>query len=287
MQRAAKRLALCFSVVLLPFQALQVEAVCLSADIVGAAGTAAVPATPTAGGAKIAAPADPDGLRGPMAEPDAASESGNSVQSTGAAPVTESSRNSVYTSRGIVNQVNDQQGILSNQSQGHHGLLRRALGGAASDVGHATVALLGATILNQSPDLPPDDASKPEWPFNEPNRKALAYVNWADGSTAKMARLPDGSLQIIGSGKRYVLQPEGDGAFAMMGDYGSMASVTPRLDGGYTIIRADGRSSQVLPREGGGFNVVNSAGRITATILPGPGGKHMIRGNGMSDGFLN
>lgn len=210
---------------------------------------------------------DPEELKGPMA--------GEAATST--PPV---------NSR-LMNQVNSQQGILS-QSQGHkHGIITRALGGAASDVGHATMALIGTTILNQGVDLPPDDASEPEWPFREPNRKAMYYVNWADGSSSKVSRLPDGTVQILGAGKRLMLQPEGDGNYAMFGDYGSMATVTPRLDGGYTIIRADGRSQQILPRPGGGFNVCDAHGSLIATITPGVGNSKHIRGQGFSSGFLH
>lgn len=180
------------------------------------------------------------------------------------------------------------QGILSDDSDGHKpGIITRALGGAATGLGHATAAVLGATILNQSPDLPPDDASSPEWPFSEPRRKALYYVYWADGSSSKVSRLPDGSIQILGSGRRYVLQPESDGKFAMFGDYGSMASVTPYPGGGYTISRADGNISHVLPREGGGYNVVNADGTVTATIMPGLNGKKHVQAHGFSHGFLH
>lgn len=184
-----------------------------------------------------------------------------------------------------VNNTLSSQGILS-QSQGHkHGLLARTLGGAAADVGHATLAVMSATVFNQSIDLPPDDASKPEWPFNEPHRKALYYITWADGSTSKISRLPDGTVQILGSGRRYVMQPESDGSFAMMGDFGSMASVTPRPGGGYTIVKADGTREDVLPREGGGF-VVSGKNGIVATIIPGVAGSKHIRGSGYSSGFL-
>lgn len=203
--------------------------------------------------------------------------------------------NSVFKSNGAIsplrgymnsNPVNDQ-GILS-QSDGHKsGVITRALGGAASGIGHATAALLGTTLLNQGIDLPPDDASSPEWPFREPNRKALYYVNWADGSSSKVSRLPDGSIQILGSGHRIVMQPEGDGRYAMFGDYGTMATVAPLPGGGYTITRADGTVSHVMPRDGGGFNIVNSDGVLTATMIPGVGGKkHMIQGHGFSHGFI-
>lgn len=174
------------------------------------------------------------------------------------------------------NQVGTQ-GIQST-SQGHqHGIVARALGGAITDAAHATVALVGATIGNQSPDLPPDDADNPEWPFKEPNRKALYTITWSDGSTGKISRLPDGTIQILGSGKRYMLQPIGGGSYAMVGDWGSMATVSPRMDGGFTIMNADGRVSQVIPREGGGFLIENAHG-VTATILPGPSGSHHIFG---------
>lgn len=179
------------------------------------------------------------------------------------------------------------QGILASQN-GHqkHGVITRAMGGLVSDAAHATMALVGTTILNQGIDLPPDDASAPEWPFNEPHRKAIYTVSWADGSTANISRLPDGSLQILGSGKRYVLQPESGGSYALLGDYGSFATITPRLGGGYTIIKADGVTEQVLPREGGGFVVEGPRG-VVATILPGVGGKkHIIRGSGYSSGFI-
>jgi hypothetical protein len=148
------------------------------------------------------------------------------------------------------------------------------------------MALVGTTILNQGIDLPPDDDSKPEWPFNEPHRKALYIVDWADGSTAKISRLPDGTLQILGGGKRYMLQPESEGSYAMYGDFGSMATITPRPGGGYTICKADGTVEQVLPREGGGFTVTGRSG-VIATILPGVGGKkHVIRGSAFSSGFI-
>ncbi|MBX9687424.1 MAG: hypothetical protein K2X27_12025 [Candidatus Obscuribacterales bacterium] len=176
-------------------------------------------------------------------------------------------------------------GIYSS-SQGHEshkGIIRRALGGAASDVGHVTLALLSS---NLNPDLPPDEAMEPVWPFKEPNRKTMFTVNWADGSDAKVSRLPDGSIQIIGSGKRFILQPEGDGKFAMIGDYGSFATVLPRPGGGYTIMRDDGRNSFVIPRPGGGFDVKSATGDVTAVILPGPNGTKHIRGDGFSDGFM-
>lgn len=179
------------------------------------------------------------------------------------------------------------QGILSAPSSGHQpGFLTRTIGGAVSDVGHAAVAIVGATIGNQGIDLPPDDASAPEWPFSEPNRKALFTVTWSDGSTGKISRLPDGSLQILGSGHRYTLQPIGGGSFALLGDYGSMATMTPRMDGGFTILDADGTVEQVLPREGGGFTITGVHG-VVATILPGPTGRHHILGSKhYSSGFL-
>jgi hypothetical protein len=178
-------------------------------------------------------------------------------------------------------------GILSQSQQQHEpGLVARALGGLVSDAAHATMALVGTTIMNQGVDLPPDDASSPQWPFNEPHRKALFYVDWADGTTAKISRLPDGSLQILGGGHRYTMQPEGEGSFALFGDYGSMATVTPRPGGGFTICKADGTVEQVLPRAGGGFTV-NGANGVIATILPGVNGKkHVIRGRSFSSGFI-
>lgn len=183
-----------------------------------------------------------------------------------------------------LNQLSSQ-GIYS-ESQGHkHGVVVRALGGAAADVGHATLGFVSAMVSNQGIDLPPDDASSPEWPFNEPHRKAMYYITWADGSTAKISRLPDGSLQILGSGKRYVMQPEGEGSYAMFGDFGTMASMTPRPGGGFTIVKADGTTEQVIPRDGGGFVVENKNG-IVATILPGVNGSRHIRGSGYSSGFM-
>lgn len=178
-------------------------------------------------------------------------------------------------------------GPLEESHQHRPGLIRRALGGVVSDAGQATMALIGTTILNQSPDLPPDMETNPEWPFREPHRKAIFTVNWVDGSTAKVSRLPDGSWQILGGGRRIILQPIGGGSFAMTGDYGNMATMSPRPGGGFTILRADGTVQQVIPREGGGFTVSGNHG-VTATILPGmAGGKNVIRGgNGMSSGFI-
>ena len=188
-------------------------------------------------------------------------------------------------SAGLLNPVTPA-GILS-ESQGHSpGLIRRAIGGVVNDAGHAAMALVGTTILNQGLDLPPDDASSPQWPFREPHRKAVFVVNWVDGSTAKVSRLPDGSWQILGGGRRFVMQPEGEGKFALFGDYGTMATMTPRPGGGFTIIKADGTVEQVLPRAGGGFTVNGVNGTI-ATILPGVDGKkQVIRGSSLSSGFI-
>lgn len=165
-------------------------------------------------------------------------------------------------------------GILSDSTGGHQkGIMKKVLEGAATVPTNAVVSLLlGGT------DLPPDDASAPEWPFINPHRKTLATVTWTDGSTAKMSRLPDGSYQILGGGRRYVMQPESEGSFALFGDYGSMATVTRRPGGGFTIIKADGHIEQVVPREGGGFLVQDNTG-VIATILPGmDGGHHVMRG---------
>ncbi|MBX9724531.1 MAG: hypothetical protein K2X81_24200 [Candidatus Obscuribacterales bacterium] len=178
------------------------------------------------------------------------------------------------------------QGIMS-QSSGHQpGIITRALGGVVTDAAHATMALVGTTILNQGIDLPPDDASKPEWPFNEPHRKTMYTVNWTDGSTANISRLPDGSLQILGSGRRLVMQPESGGSFAMFGDFGSMATLDPRPGGGFTLTKDDGSIETILPREGGGFVVTSSKG-VIATILPGMNGRHHIIGSKhVASGFL-
>jgi hypothetical protein len=195
--------------------------------------------------------------------------------------------NSTTASTGLLNPVAPS-GILS-QSKGHRpGILTRALGGLVTDSAHAAVALVGSTILNQSPDLPPDDETAPQWPFKEPPRKALFTVDWADGSCAKVSKLPDGSLQILGGGRRYMMQPAGDGKFFLFGDYGTMATVTRRPGGGFTIIKADGTVEQVLPLQGGGFTVNGPGGVVMATILPGVAGKkQVVRDRGLSSaGFM-
>ena len=187
------------------------------------------------------------------------------------------------------NKVGTQGIVAAGKTQGHQpGFLVRSLGGAVTDVAHATVSLVGATIINQSPDLPVDEATNPEWPFKEPHRQVLYTVTWADGSTGRINKLPNGSYQILGSGRYYSLEPTGGGSYIMAGDYGNMATVSPRMGGGYTIINADGSVKQVVPREGGGYVIEGSQG-VTATIMPGPGPKpkkHIFGGNHYSSGFL-
>lgn len=193
-------------------------------------------------------------------------------------------------SPGVQSKQIGNQGIMTT-AQGHkHGIIARTIGGAVSDAAHASVALVGATIINQSPDLPPEEESNPEWPFLNRKRKALSVINWADGTQSTISRLPNGSLQIFGGGKFYTLQPTGEGSYAMMGDYGHFATVSPRPGGGYVILNADGSSKQVIPNESGGFTVQGSHGVVAATIMPGPTGKHHIFGNksfssGSMDGF--
>lgn len=181
-------------------------------------------------------------------------------------------------SPGVQSKQIGNQGIMST-SQGHkHGIIARTIGGAVSDAAHASVALVGATIINQSPDLPPEEESNPEWPFLNRKRKALYVINWSDGTQSTISRLPNGSLQIFGGGKFYTLQPTGEGSYAMMGDYGHFATVSPRPGGGFVIMNADGSVKQVVPNETGGFTVQGSHG-LTATVVPGPTGKHHIFGN--------
>ena len=181
-------------------------------------------------------------------------------------------------SPGVQSKQIGNQGIMTT-TQGHkHGIIARTIGGAVSDAAHASVALVGATIINQSPDLPPEEESNPEWPFVNRKRKALYVINWSDGTQGTISRLPNGSLQIFGGGKFYTLQPTGDGSYAMMGDYGHFATVTPRMDGGFMIMNADGSVKQVIPNGSGGFDVKGNHG-LTATIMPGPTGKHHIFGN--------
>ncbi len=184
-----------------------------------------------------------------------------------------------------MNQLASPHGILHKSSGHKRGLIARALGGAASDAGHAAVAVVGSLVMSQGIDLPPDSNSNPEWPSPNIYRKGLYTVEWADGSLAKISHLPDGSLQILGSGHRFILQPEGEGTYAMFGDYGTMATVTPRPGGGYTITKADGTVEQVLPRAGGGF-VVSGKHGVLATILPGVDGSKHIRGSGYSSGLM-
>lgn len=165
-------------------------------------------------------------------------------------------------------------GILSDSASGHqkHGILHKALEGAVVQPANAAIS-----FLFMGTDLPPDDASAPEWPFLNTPRKTLATVTWTDGSSAKMSRLPDGTYQILGGGKRYILQPEAEGSFALMGDYGSMATMSRRPGGGYVIIKADGHVEQVIPRQGGGFIIEDSSG-VVATVLPGADSQHIMRG---------
>ena len=214
----------------------------------------------------------------------AGSTDGSGLHSAAAAPASSFGSSQGTMSQNGANNLGSQ-GILS-KSQGHKpGVLSR-LGGAAGDVGHATLAGLSVVVFNhQNVDLPPSDEDNAEWPFPNPHRKTLYSVTWADGSESRINRLPDGSYQIMGSGRHYILQPESDGSFAMMGDYGSMASMTPRPGGGYIIVKADGTREVVEPREGGGY-VITSKNGVVATIIPGVAGSHHIRGSGYSSGFL-
>ena len=165
-------------------------------------------------------------------------------------------------------------GILSDSASGHkkHGIIRKVLEGAVTEPANAAVS-----FLFMGTDLPPDDATNPEWPFMNPHRKTLATVTWTDGSSAKMSRLPDGSYQILGSGKRFIMQAESEGSYALMGDYGSMATMTRRPGGGFVIIKADGHVEQVVPRQGGGYIIEDTNG-VIATILPGADSAHVMRG---------
>lgn len=199
------------------------------------------------------------------------------------APSTNSSVAPSYPLRGALSpgvqskQIGNQ-GIMAT-TQGHkHGIIARTIGGAVADAAHASVALVGATIINQSPDLPPEEESNPEWPFLNRKRKTDFVINWSDGTQSTISRLPNGSLQIFGGGKFYTLQPTGEGSYAMMGDYGHFATVSPRPGGGFIIMNADGSVKQVIPNESGGFDVKGNHG-LTATIVPGPTGKHHIFGN--------
>lgn len=166
---------------------------------------------------------------------------------------------------------------MSEDSRPHHSLLH-ALGDTAQGIGHAAVTLVGATIGDNDIDLPPDTQDNPSWPFIEHKRKAVYTVYWPNGATGAITRLPDGSYQLCGNGRRMTMQPVQGGAFALMGEDGTMGTLTPRLDGGYTLMAADGSSAAVLPRQGGGFNIYNQRGQV-AMILPGPAGsKHIIAG---------
>ena len=160
------------------------------------------------------------------------------------------------------------------------GPLHRFLHAAADEVGGTAVALVGATIGNSDIDLPPDMEDNPSWPFNAPRRKSDYTIYWTNGASSKISRMPDGSLCVIGGGHSATIQKEPGGGFAILGEDGSMATLTPRLDGGYTLMKPDGSGATLLPRPGGGFNLVSSRGNV-AVIIPGPGGNtgHVFSGS--------
>lgn len=159
------------------------------------------------------------------------------------------------------------------------GPLRKLLKSAADEVGGTAAALIDATIGDTDINLPPDTEDNPSWPFRSPHSSALYTVYWTNGSSAKISKTPEGSYCVTGGGHCITLQKEPGGVFAMLGEDGTMGTLTPRLDGGYTLIRSDGTSAMLLPRQGGGFNVVNEKGTI-ATIIPGPGrSRHVFTGS--------
>ncbi len=160
------------------------------------------------------------------------------------------------------------------------GPFRRLLKSAADEVGGTAAALIGATIGDADIDLPPDSEDNPSWPLSAPRRSAMYTVYWTNGSTAKISRTPEGSYCVTGGGHCMTLQKEPGGVFALLGEDGSMGTLTPRLDGGYTLIKSDGTSSMLLPRQGGGFNVVSERGTV-ATIIPGPGGSRHVFAGGL------
>lgn len=157
------------------------------------------------------------------------------------------------------------------------GPLRRYLHTAVDGVAGATVSLLTDTL---NTDLPPDSADNPDWPFPKGHHKSLYTVYFPNGGTAKISKLPDGSFCLTGDGRCITIQKLAGGTYAMMGEDGSMGTLTPRLDGGYTLMRPDGTNAVIAPRAGGGFNVLGAQGNM-ATILPGPGGSshHVFSGN--------
>jgi hypothetical protein len=167
-----------------------------------------------------------------------------------------------------------------SQQKKQPGPLRRLLHSAADEVGGTAAALIGATIGDADIELPPDTEQNPSWPFSAPRRKALYTVYWTNGTTAKISKSPEGTYSVTGGGHAMTLQKESGGVYALLGEDGSMGTLTPRMGGGYTLMKGDGTTSLLLPRPDGGFNVVNEQGNVVATIIPGPGGsRHVFSGN--------
>lgn len=214
----------------------------------------------------------------PTAQPATAGTSSNRKSSAGQTPPAQNIPDGgAFSSGGFGNPGPPPQN--QEQPQRKHMLLHK-LGDGVEDIGHATCALIGATIGQQDIDLPPDTDDNLSWPFRNVNRKAMYNVVWTNGNTGAICKMPDGSFRVSGNGKQLTMQPEPGGAFAILGEDGTMATLTPRLDGGYTMMNADGTTQTWVPREGGGYTVMGSRGPL-ATIIPGPNGtKHIFGGKG-------
>lgn len=159
------------------------------------------------------------------------------------------------------------------------GPLRRLMKGAVDEVGGTAAALVGAAIGDSDIELPPDTEQNPSWPFSAPRRTALYTVYWTDGTSAKISKSPEGSYCVTGGGHCMTLQKEQNGMYALLGEDGSMGTLSPRLDGGYTLMKGDGSLLLLLPRPDGGFTVMSNQ-RTVATIIPGPGrSRHVFSGN--------
>lgn len=150
----------------------------------------------------------------------------------------------------------------------------------AADVGGVGSAAAALLTGGMDTDLPPDTDDNPDWPFPRKHRDSMYTIYWPNGSTSKVCKMPDGSVSVIGGGHSMTFQKTPGGSYAVMGEDGSLGTLTARMDGGYTIMRPDGTTAALIPRAGGGFNVVSQQGNV-ATVVPGPGGgsHHVFSGN--------
>lgn len=160
---------------------------------------------------------------------------------------------------------------MAQQSKPSKGFFRRALGAGVKDVSNAAMAVVGASIGNRDIELPPDSEVDESWPFRAPPRKTIYTVYWADGSQAKLTSRPDGGFTVFGGSHTFNMFPQTGGVYALLGEDGTMGTLTPRLDGGYNFSNADGSTAVITPRSGGGYVIQGQRGAL-ATIVPGPAG---------------